>query len=748
MRKLFLAIAAILSMAATAAAQTTLVTGTVKDLNGVAYAGGTIKAQLVLAGAGVNGTPTVTVTGVQACASSGFGSSPCQVPFSGTDGPVNLDSTGSFSMALQSNNLVTPSGTQWLFSVTSQGAPPPLGTGPQACTATITITGAAQSVSSNFSACPALGNGGGSSFGSAITYLSPNCSGTVAPCISIPPTGGQFNGAITNNGSGVVTFVSGFPSPTPIVGQLAWVQVEPNNCDTHFNSFLVANSWAEVLYAGAAHSAGGTPITITAVNPGTSITLSTTNVATQGGANACLFYGPNIYAQLNQACQNGVTVLVATGTYVVDNTANGTHSACGDIQLTTLTPTFPVALTGQGIDSTVLRTPPWYNHEGDLGTVVAVAQLSYITIDGTWTAVNTINGRGTPWDASACQSHDFSIRGYNFGASAASENLYPGQGQGPIVGNCEIRNMYMAGANVGMGACLGRLNIIDSTVISRGTTYALYGGANNNCILNIIGGYHQSSGAVQVAGQDPGVWGRQSAQSPTGDSLWVTNAELCVTTGSTAPAINAQEGSGEVRLVNVKINTSPYCAGAVGANAGAVTLTSGVTLRATQTSFGANGAGNTVNNPAGATFFDGVNNSFSGGAGYTGAGTLIADSHSVKGSCTGTATASSTLGLYGTGPNATTTACNSATIGTGIVVIGPRTLFALNCTATAAGNTASDVCIVLQNGANVGSCSLNGVTTCTAALNVALADTDRISLEITSGVASTLAGVKAIADWN
>src|SRR6266851_5491053 len=151
MKKILFVFFVVSLFAAGLSAQTTNVTGTVKDVNGVPYAGATMKAQLVLAGSAVNGQPTVTVTGTQACASSGFGSSPCKVPFQGTNGPITLDPTGSFTLALQDNALVTPASTQWLFSVTTTGAPPPLGTGPQACTATLTITGAAQSVSANFS---------------------------------------------------------------------------------------------------------------------------------------------------------------------------------------------------------------------------------------------------------------------------------------------------------------------------------------------------------------------------------------------------------------------------------------------------------------------------------------------------------------------------------------------------------------------------------------------------------------------
>lgn len=147
---------ALLFAALPAFAQTTVVSGTVKDANGIPYVGAQIRAQLVLAGAGVSGQPVVTVNDAQQCRSSGFGSAPCKVPFTATVGPVGLDSTASFTLSLQDNSLVTPASTQWKIDVNTIGAPPPLGTGPQTCSATVTITGASQSLTSTFSACPAL----------------------------------------------------------------------------------------------------------------------------------------------------------------------------------------------------------------------------------------------------------------------------------------------------------------------------------------------------------------------------------------------------------------------------------------------------------------------------------------------------------------------------------------------------------------------------------------------------------------
>lgn len=181
MRRFFLA--ASFFLASSSFAQTTIVTGTVKDPNGVPYSGASIKAQLVLAGASVTGQPTVTVTDVQACRSSGFGSSPCQVPFQGTKGPFTLDSTGSFSQTLQDNALVTPAGTQWLFTITmSPGIPPPLGTGPQSFAVAVTITGASQSISSQFNNAALL-------LASVPTTLQPQTISSTAFASGTIPTG-------------------------------------------------------------------------------------------------------------------------------------------------------------------------------------------------------------------------------------------------------------------------------------------------------------------------------------------------------------------------------------------------------------------------------------------------------------------------------------------------------------------------------------------------------------------------------
>jgi hypothetical protein len=181
-------------------AQSTQVTGVVKDANGVPYAGAQMRAGLVFAGAPVS-NPTVTISTLSQCRANGFGSAPCQVPFTPSNGPFNLDSGGNIpggGITLQDNTQVTPAGTTWQFTVNTPGNPPPLGTGPQTCTATLTISGASQSVSGSFSACPALSNvtggvGGGSPSGPAI-YTFSNSGGTATANPQIASGLASFSG--------------------------------------------------------------------------------------------------------------------------------------------------------------------------------------------------------------------------------------------------------------------------------------------------------------------------------------------------------------------------------------------------------------------------------------------------------------------------------------------------------------------------------------------------------------------------
>jgi hypothetical protein len=168
---------------APAQAQTpTVVTGTVTDVNGVPYSFAKVSAQLIPTTA----SPTILVNG-----------NPTQI---GGQQNANADTNGAFSMNLFCNSagggcsVISPSGTQWQITVNINGVPPPQGKGPQACSATLTISGASQSVTSSFSTCPALLNGGGSGTPVTSTLMAEyRMSQTENPCALVDYSGNGNN---------------------------------------------------------------------------------------------------------------------------------------------------------------------------------------------------------------------------------------------------------------------------------------------------------------------------------------------------------------------------------------------------------------------------------------------------------------------------------------------------------------------------------------------------------------------------
>ena len=121
---------------------------------------------------------------------------------------------------------------------------------------------------------------------------------------------------------------------------------------------------------------------------------------------------------------------------------------------------------------------------------------------------------------------------------------------------------------------------------------------------------------------------------------------------------------------------------------------------------------------------------------------------SVQGACTGVGTASSTLGLFPLSGAAGATTCTVATPNLSPVVMNhPGTLSVLQVTATAAGtNAASGVVTVLKNGAGTAlTCTIGTATSCFDTTHTAtFVNGDLISINFTTQVADTLAGVKAV----
>jgi hypothetical protein len=117
----------------------TTVNATIVDPNGLPYSNASVQAQLIPTGI------TPTINGQQVASFT----------------RATADVTGTFSMNLASNAVISPGGTQWQFTVNiAPGISPPAGTGPQQCTVvSVSISGASQSVSSNINAgCPKLSN--------------------------------------------------------------------------------------------------------------------------------------------------------------------------------------------------------------------------------------------------------------------------------------------------------------------------------------------------------------------------------------------------------------------------------------------------------------------------------------------------------------------------------------------------------------------------------------------------------------
>lgn len=142
MKRILLLVSIFALLALPAMAQTTAVSGTVTDPNGLPYAFGTILPQFVNVSGGAS--PIFTATG--------FSMLPPNTP-------SQLSSTGTFSFGLPSNASLTPSSTQWKFLICSGAGsvPQAFGTGQQCfTTAAVTISGATQNITTNITGVPSL----------------------------------------------------------------------------------------------------------------------------------------------------------------------------------------------------------------------------------------------------------------------------------------------------------------------------------------------------------------------------------------------------------------------------------------------------------------------------------------------------------------------------------------------------------------------------------------------------------------
>lgn len=208
MRKYIFILLLVLFCSARASAQFTLVSGTITDTSGLGYACGTISASIV----NLNGQ-NLYLSGAP------FAPQPGATKLGCPSDPNTSQTPGAFTLQLADNaqikcgsgaSIVTcATQTQWLFTVNSTGILPPLGTGPQTCAATITITGSSQTISTNFT-CPKLANPVSSS-------------GTVPGVIDVtqPQFGVKADGKVCFDG----TVTNGSPNISS-AGQCQWTSAD------------------------------------------------------------------------------------------------------------------------------------------------------------------------------------------------------------------------------------------------------------------------------------------------------------------------------------------------------------------------------------------------------------------------------------------------------------------------------------------------------------------------------------------
>lgn len=151
-------------------------------------------------------------------------------PYSGFLPATALDVTGSVTVNMGSNAAILPGGSQWTFSITTPGAQPPIGSGPQAFQATISISGASQSISATLSAAAP-----------ALSKVTSGCS--VAGFVS--------GHVISNNGAGACTD-AGFSSGNVVTASRAGTQtIQATGANTTLNVSSTGAQTALNVFPGA-----------------------------------------------------------------------------------------------------------------------------------------------------------------------------------------------------------------------------------------------------------------------------------------------------------------------------------------------------------------------------------------------------------------------------------------------------------------------------------------------------------------
>lgn len=413
-------------------------------------------------------------------------------------------------------------------------------------------------------------------------------------------------------------------------------------------------------------------------------------------------------------------------------------------------------LEGRGADATILWIPPDFPESGSCTNSAGSSSSNncfVIPLEGRWSGLQITCGSGgcnNAGNASGTALIGMDVGSIDYVTCTGWGDL--GSGGANRVG-LQIGH-WAQGQQVNLSACGDTAVQVDANAIA--TFYRLSsenanpinsnlsgnllvkGGANFTCFSckffgsqSLIGSSIfniQQVGASTINLYDPLITEYMNYTTSFGYICITTNGCILNITGGSVGANNGTNASGLGCNVNCTINMQNLAFLATG---------TGHTL-----SIG--GTGSSVNDRGG-------NTNLGSGTGINPTtAAFIADGHSLKGTCTGVVTAASTLGLYGTGPNETTTTCTSTTIGSGQPTNGSRTLTLLTVTATAAGvNASSGLVSVVINGtpSATAKCTIGTGTSCSWTGAVTLNDGDLVSLQFTTQTADTLAGVKAVAVW-
>lgn len=537
--------------------------------------------------------------------------------------------------------------------------------------------------------------------------------------------------------------------------------------DTPFSQVMVG--WQVFGTNGPCQFTNGSTIgtvefqgTITAVNGPNSVNISVTPSATCAGSQSShvscrMYWVPSDSATaLNTAWKAATStrgtcpvLILPSGVYKFNAPIISTGN-CGPILgLATGVAYNGPSVTGQSMSSTILVADPSFNASTCTpGCVFALSSNSTVqsltiqnmTISGGGNATVT-NGANMckvsngPWPGNI---QDVQLDYWGHGTANFYGLCWSGTGQG--MSYVKNVNVYNGGNHC---AQIGEDTTVDGLMCFTPAGSVI--GANQGTNITIIGSTFDAGAS---GGFDATIG--TGACSSTNQPITIIGSQF---TGSTNNGAIQDISACPLVLLGNTLNSTAGVNLAVGSSGNGAVAT--VTAQGNNFSGSVTDIGPGLNGVVGSKYIDAGGNIYSGPNALTSSlGVVVnwvADGHQLSGSCTGTATASSTLGLYGTGPNETTTTCTSTTIGSGLTISGAaRILQNLVVTATNAGvNASSGVVTVLKNGATTAiTCTVGTGTFCSDGTHtVAVSPGDRISIQFTTQAADTLAGVNASVSW-